>query len=139
MTDVHTPETRSYNMSRIQGRNTKPELRVRRLLHGMGFRYRLHVKDLPGKPDLVFPRANAVLFVHGCFWHMHRCKYGKPAPATNKTFWAEKRRSNAERDKRNRRRLRAQGWTVFEIWECHTRKAEKMRTKLSPLIEHLRT
>ena len=134
MTDVHTPETRSYNMSRIQGRDTTPELRVRRLLHGMGFRYRLHVKDMPGKPDLVFPRARAVLFVHGCFWHMHRCKYGKPAPATNATFWAEKRRSNAARDKRNRRQLRAQGWQVFEIWECHTRQPETMRAKLAPLI-----
>lgn len=134
MADVHTAETRSYNMSRIQGRDTKPEMRVRKLLHGMGFRYRLHVKDLPGKPDLVFPRAKTVLFVHGCFWHMHRCKYGKPAPATNKTFWAEKRRSNAERDKRNRRLLRADGWKVFEIWECHTRQAEIMRARLDPLI-----
>ena len=137
MTDVHTPEQRSLNMSRIRGRDTKPEMRVRKLLHGMGFRYRLHVKDLPGKPDLVFPRAKAVLFVHGCFWHMHRCKYGKPAPATNKTFWAEKRRSNAERDKRNRRLLRADGWNVFEIWECQTRQDEKMQAKLSPLLETL--
>jgi DNA mismatch endonuclease, patch repair protein len=124
-------------MSRIRGRDTKPEMRVRRLLHGMGFRYRLHAKDLPGKPDLVFPRARAVLFVHGCFWHMHRCKYGKPAPATNKTFWAEKRRSNAERDKRNRRALRASGWQVFEIWECHTRRLNTIEAKLAPLIERL--
>jgi DNA mismatch endonuclease (patch repair protein) len=134
LADVHTPEARSYNMSRIQGRDTKPEMRVRKLLHSMGFRYRLHVKDLPGKPDLVFPRAKTVLFVHGCFWHMHRCKYGKPAPATNKTFWAEKRRGNADRDKRNRRLLRADGWKVFEIWECHTRHAETMRAKLEALI-----
>jgi len=138
VTDVHTPEQRSLNMSRIRGRDTKPEMRVRKLLHGMGFRYRLHAKDLPGKPDLVFPRANAVLYVHGCFWHMHRCKYGKPAPATNKTFWAEKRRSNADRDKRNRRVLRADGWQVFEIWECHTRKHDIMQAKLDPLIEFLR-
>lgn len=137
MTDVHTPETRSYNMSRIQGRNTKPELRVRKLLHGMGFRYRLHVKDLPGKPDLVFPRAKTVLFVHGCFWHMHRCKYGKPAPATNRTFWADKRRGNTERDRRNRQKLRTAGWKVFEIWECHTRTDAIMRRKLVPLTEHL--
>ena len=137
MTDVHSPETRSYNMSRIQGHNTKPEIRVRKLLHGMGFRYRLHVKDLPGKPDLVFPRAQAVLFVHGCFWHMHRCKYGKPAPATNRTFWAEKRRGNADRDKRNRRNLRKAGWHVFEIWECHTKANEIMREKLTALIQHL--
>jgi DNA mismatch endonuclease, patch repair protein len=137
MADVHTPEARSYNMSRIQGRDTKPEMRVRKLLHSMGFRYRLHVKDLPGKPDLVFPRAKTVLFVHGCFWHMHRCKYGKPAPATNKTFWAEKRRGNADRDKRNRRLLRAEGWKVFEIWECHTRQSETMREKLEALVAAL--
>ena len=137
MTDVHTPAQRSYNMSRIQGRDTKPELLVRRLLHGLGFRYRLHVKDLPGKPDLVFPRSKAILFVHGCFWHMHRCKYGKPAPATNKTFWAEKRRSNVDRDKRHRRQLRAAGWQVFEIWECQTREPETMRAKLTKLIELL--
>ena len=137
MTDVHTPERRSFNMSRIGGRDTRPEMVARKLLHGLGFRYRLHVKDLPGKPDLVFPRAKAVLFVHGCFWHMHRCKYGKPAPATNKTFWADKRRSNVDRDKRNRRQLRADGWTVFEIWECHTRRCETMQVKLSPLIDFL--
>lgn len=137
MTDVHSREVRSHNMSRIKGRDTQPEMRVRRLLHGMGFRYRLHVSGLPGKPDLVFPRARAVLFVHGCFWHMHRCKYGKPAPATNKTFWAEKRRSNVDRDKRNRRLLKKDGWKVFEVWECHTRRDEELRRKLSALIAAL--
>jgi DNA mismatch endonuclease (patch repair protein) len=137
LVDVHTPEARSLNMSRIHGRDTRPEMRVRKLLHSMGFRYRLHAKDLPGKPDLVFPRAKTVLFVHGCFWHMHRCKYGKPAPATNKTFWAEKRRGNVDRDKRNRRLLRAQGWRVFEIWECHTRQPETMRAKLGAVIDAL--
>ena len=121
-------------MSRIRGVHTQPELRVRRLLHGLGLRYRLHGKGLPGKPDLVFAGARAVLFVHGCFWHMHRCKYGKPAPATNVSFWAEKRRGNMDRDKRNRAALRAAGWRVFEVWECHTRDEEKMRAKLAPLI-----
>jgi DNA mismatch endonuclease, patch repair protein len=124
-------------MSRIRGRHSQPELRVRTLLHGLGFRYRLHGKALPGKPDLVFARAHAVLFVHGCFWHMHRCKYGKPAPATNASFWAEKRRSNVERDKRNRAALRTAGWRVFEVWECHTRDEENLRAKLEPLIEFL--
>ncbi|HVW07930.1 MAG TPA: very short patch repair endonuclease [Bryobacteraceae bacterium] len=138
MTDVHNSAQRSYNMSRIQGRDTKPEMRARKLLHSMGFRYRLHVKDLPGKPDLVFPAAKTVLFVHGCFWHMHGCKYGKPVPATNQTFWAEKRRSNVDRDQRNRRELREAGWSVFEIWECHTREEETMRKKLAPLVEFLR-
>src|ERR1700728_2982993 len=130
MTDVLTPEQRSYNMSRIRSVGTQPEMRVRRLLHGMGLRYRLHCKDLPGKPDLVFPTARAVLFVHGCFWHMHRCTYGKPAPATNQDFWARRRRSNAERDKRNRKALRAAGWHVFEVWKCATRDEETLIRKV---------
>jgi DNA mismatch endonuclease, patch repair protein len=138
MTDVLTPEQRSYNMSRIRGIHTQPEIRVRKLLYSLGLRYRLHSKALPGKPDLVFPRAHAVLFVHGCFWHMHRCKYGKPVPATNTTFWAEKRRSNVERDRRNRAALRAAGWRVFEVWECHTRGEDSLFPKLEPLIRYLR-
>ena len=138
MTDVHTTEQRSYNMSRIRGVDTKPELLVRSLLHRMGFRYRLHGKGLPGKPDLVFARARAVLFVHGCFWHMHRCRFGKPAPATNRSFWAEKRRGNAERDKRNRAALKADGWRVFEVWECATKDEAKLVKKLEPLVGYLR-
>ena len=138
MTDVLTPSQRSYNMSRIRGVHTAPEMRVRKLLHGMGFRYRLHGKGLPGKPDLVFARSRAVLFVHGCFWHMHRCKLGKPVPATNQSFWAEKRRSNVERDKRNRAALKADGWKVFEVWECHVRNEETLMAKLRPLVRFLR-
>ena len=138
MTDVHTPEQRSYNMSRIAGRDTQPEMRVRQILHAAGLRYRLHAKHLPGKPDLVFARAKAVLLVHGCFWHMHRCKYGKPVPATNKDFWAEKRRSNVVRDRRNRAQLKAEGWRVFEIWECQTRDDSVLRRKLEAVIKALR-
>jgi DNA mismatch endonuclease (patch repair protein) len=138
MTDVLTTAQRSYNMSRIRGVHTAPELRVRKLLHGMGLRYRLHGPGMPGKPDLVFPKARAVLFVHGCFWHMHRCKYGKPVPATNQTFWADKRRSNVERDKRNRAALKNAGWRVFEVWECQTRDPEKLLAKLTPLLRFLR-
>jgi DNA mismatch endonuclease, patch repair protein len=138
MTDVLTAAQRSYNMSRIRGSHTMPEMRVRKLLHGMGLRYRLHAKLLPGKPDLVFAGARAVLFVHGCFWHMHRCKYGKPVPATNADFWALKRRSNVERDKRNRMALRADGWRVFEIWECQTRSPEKLAARIDPLVRFLR-
>jgi DNA mismatch endonuclease (patch repair protein) len=135
MTDVHTPEQRSFNMSRITGKNTKPELVVRKLLHAAGLRYRLHGKQLPGKPDLVFAAARAVVFVHGCFWHMHHCKYGKPAPATNKDFWAQKRRGNADRDKRHRAALRADGWKVFEIWECETKLETKLLAKLEAVVE----
>src|ERR1017187_10624975 len=138
MTDVLTAAQRSYNMSRIRGAHTAPEMRVRRLLHGMGLRYRLHAKGLPGKPDLVFPGPRAVLFVHGCFWHMHRCKYGKPVPATNATFWAEKRRSNVEHDKLTRAALKADGWRVFEIWECQTRYEEIIQARLDGLIQLLK-
>ena len=137
MTDVHTPEQRSYNMAKIRGRDTLPELRVRSILHAAGLRYRLHGKQLPGKPDLVFARAKAVVFVHGCFWHMHRCRYGKPVPATNRDFWALKRRSNVDRDKRNRKLLKAAGWRVFEIWECQTRDEEVLRVKLAPIIDYV--
>jgi len=138
MADVLTAAQRSYNMSRIRSVDTGPELRVRKVLHGMGLRYRLHGKALPGKPDLVFARARAVLFVHGCFWHMHRCKRGKPVPATNRTFWAEKRRSNVERDKRNRKALKADGWRVFEIWECQTRYEGIIQARLDGLIQLLK-
>jgi DNA mismatch endonuclease (patch repair protein) len=124
-------------MSRVRGRDTKPEMIVRRLLHAAGLRYRLHGKGMPGKPDLVFASRHAVVFVHGCFWHMHRCQLGKPVPATNKDFWAEKRRGNAERDKRNRAALKAQGWRVFEIWECETRDAARLEKKIAKLIAAL--
>lgn len=138
MTDVHTPEQRSFNMSRIAGRDTKPEMIVRRRLHAAGFRYRLHVKDLPGKPDLVFPKAGLVLFVHGCFWHMHKCKYGKPVPANNRDFWAQKRAGNAERDKRHRVALKDLGWRVAEIWECQTKDAAKLEKQLDKVMKLLR-
>ena len=137
LADVLTKQQRSFNMSRIAGRDTQPELRVRRILHAMGFRYRLHGPGLPGKPDLVFSAASAVLFVHGCFWHVHRCKRGKPVPATNAGFWAEKRRGNVERDKRNRKALRSAGWQVFEVWECHTKDDALLRRKLAPLVKYL--
>ena len=138
MTDVLTSAQRSYNMSRIRSAHTKPEMSVRRLLHGMGFRYRLHVPNLAGKPDLVFPRARAILFVHGCFWHMHRCRYGRRTPSTNRDFWTLKLSSNAERDRRNRKALRAEGWRVFEVWECATKDEAKLIAKLTPLVEFLR-
>src|SRR5215813_5204493 len=118
MTDVLTPEQRSFNMSRIRGRNTKPELLVRSLVHRMGYRFRLHRGDLAGKPDLVFPSLKKVIFVHGCFWHMHNCKFGRVLPKTNALFWQTKRLSNVERDKRSLRALRRAGWRVLVIWEC---------------------
>ncbi len=125
MSDVHSSEQRSFNMSRIRSKDTKPEMIVRSLVHQMGFRFRLHGKGLPGKPDLVLPGHRKVVFVHGCFWHMHRCRYGKVVPKTNAAFWSEKRRGNVLRDRRNRRALVADGWSVLVVWECWTKDIDR--------------
>ena len=132
MADVHSKQQRSFNMSHIRGKDTKPELIVRSLVHQMGFRFRMHGKGLPGKPDLVLPRHIKLIQVHGCFWHMHRCRYGRVAPKTNAEFWQNKRQGNADRDRRNNRHLRQLGWEVLVIWECWTRDPE---TKLIPRLE----
>src|SRR5262245_37583491 len=109
---------RSWNMSRIRGRDTQPEVAVRSMLHGLGFRFRLHRKDLPGRPDIVLARHRAVMFVHGCFWHRHaQCRFAY-SPKSNIAFWSHKFRTNVVRDRRNRRRLRKLGWRVLVIWEC---------------------
>jgi DNA mismatch endonuclease (patch repair protein) len=126
MTDVHTPQQRSFNMSRIRNRDTRPEMIVRSLAHRMGYRFRLHRKDLPGKPDLVFPARRKVVFVHGCFFHMHDCRYGSVTPKQNAEFWRVKRLSNVERDRRNVAALRQAGWKVLEVWECQTREPEQV-------------
>jgi DNA mismatch endonuclease (patch repair protein) len=125
MTDVHNPEQRSFNMSRIASKNTKPELIVRSTVHRMGFRFRLHSRGLPGKPDLVLPIHRKVIFVHGCFWHCHRCRFGKVTPATNSEFWRKKRADNVARDRRNRQQLKAAGWSVLVVWECWTRNPDQ--------------
>ena len=118
MVDVVDKATRSRMMSGIQGKNTKPELLVRKYLHGRGLRFRLHAKELPGKPDLVFPKYKAVVFVHGCFWHQHpRCRFAV-VPASNVGFWKQKLDSNQERDQRNSKSLKALGWRVLTVWEC---------------------
>jgi DNA mismatch endonuclease (patch repair protein) len=130
MTDVHTPQQRSFNMSRIRNRNTRPEMIVRSLAHRMGYRFRLHRKDLPGKPDLVFPSRRKVVFVHGCFFHMHDCRYGNVTPKQNAEFWRLKRLSNVERDKRNREALERDGWRVLEVWECQTKTPQLLEDTL---------
>jgi len=121
MTDVLTRAQRSYNMSRIKSRDTKPEMTVRSLVHGMGYRYSLHRKDLPGKPDLVLRSRRKIIFVHGCFYHMHDCSNGKAVPKTNVEFWQTKRLSNVERDIRNLAALKRAGWKVLCVWECMTK------------------
>ena len=121
MADTLTSEHRSWNMSRIKGRNTGPELRLRSLLHRAGFRFRLHTKDLPGRPDVVLPKYRAAIFVHGCFWHRHSgCRYATN-PATRPDFWESKFRANVERDERNHRALLDAGWRVAIVWECALR------------------
>lgn len=116
-----TTTQRSYNMSRIRGKDTKPERTLRTVLFAKGFRYRLHVKNLPGSPDLVFPRYNAVVFVHGCFWHRHEgCRY-TTVPARNAEFWRVKFQGNVDRDQRDVERLRSIGWRVAIVWECALR------------------
>src|SRR5262249_34941834 len=118
MTDNHTPEQRQMNMAKVRGRDTKPEKIVRSLLHRLGYRFRLYRKDLPGTPDLVFPSLKKVVFVHGCFWHMHDCRKGKSRPSTNATFWNTKRRRTAARDKATLAALDALGWEYRVVWEC---------------------
>lgn len=123
MADVHSPETRSYNMSRIKGKNTKPEERVRKYLFSRGFRYRKNVNNLPGKPDIVLPKYRTCIFVNGCFWHKHEgCKYFV-WPKNNAEFWEKKINGNAERDLRQHQELQDLGWKVIVVWECELKGA----------------
>jgi DNA mismatch endonuclease (patch repair protein) len=122
-------------MSRIRYRDTRPEMIVRSLVHRLGYRYRLHKSDLPGKPDVVLVRHKKIIDVYGCFFHMHNCKYGKVTPATNKEFWQTKRKSNVERDLRNQECLRKNGWRVMVVWECETRDLELLKKKVVSFLE----
>ena len=118
MADVLTPEQRHLNMSRNRGKDTKPELLVRQYLHARGLRYRLHSKELPGKPDIVLPRYKTIVFVHGCFWHRHSgCRY-TTTPGTRTEFWVNKFARNVENDDRQQAELTAAGWKVLTVWEC---------------------
>lgn len=118
--DVHSSEQRSFNMSRIRGKDTRPEIMVRKWLWANGYRYRLHRKDLPGKPDIVLPRYHAVIFVHGCFWHRHGC-WATTTPETRRDFWLAKFSENVNRDKRIIEALMKAEWRVMVIWECTLR------------------
>ena len=134
-TDVLSKVQRSQNMSAIRAKDTKPELLVRRALHAAGFRFRIHRKDLPGKPDIVMPSRSVVIFVNGCFWHSHDCRYGRVTPKQNAQFWAAKRSATVVRDASNHQALRELGWAVEVIWECELRASA---TALSDLIAGLR-
>jgi DNA mismatch endonuclease (patch repair protein) len=122
-------------MQSIRSKDTKPELAVRRLVHALGYRYRLHGRDLPGRPDLVFRGRRKVIFVHGCYWHMHACAYGRVAPATNAEFWREKRLANVARDRRTKTRLRALGWRALVIWECQVRGTERLTKRVRAFLD----
>ena len=125
---------RSRCMSRIRSKNTRPELVVRRLVHRMGYRFRLHRVDLPGQPDLVLPRHRKVIFVHGCFWHRHRCKRGRVKPATNPEYWKLKRQGNVDRHRRNARLLKQLGWEVHVVWECEAANLDRLEEKLVDIL-----
>jgi DNA mismatch endonuclease (patch repair protein) len=127
MADVHDKKTRSYNMSQIKGKNTKPEMLVRKFLHANGFRYRLHVKNLPGKPDIVLPKYKTVIFVHGCFFHQHNCHDFK-WPATNQEFWKNKISGNVLRDRSAIKALKKIGWEVINVWGCELKNKKISQT-----------
>jgi len=130
MADTLTAAQRSERMSRIKGKGTKTELTVRRLVHRLGYRYRLHKKDLPGQPDMVFARHHAVIFVHGCFWHRHpdpKCSLAR-LPKSRLAFWQPKLDSNRERDIRVEKELKSRGWRVLVIWECQLRDSSRLET-----------
>jgi len=134
MTDTVDRKKRSEIMSRVRSRDTKPELVVRRIAHGLGFRYRLHRKDLPGCPDIVFPRYRSVIFVHGCFWHRHpSCKHAS-SPKTRVEYWEDKFRGNVARDARNTTLLRDLGWRVMVIWECETKDHKAVAERVSSYL-----
>lgn len=121
-------------MGRVGARDTKPEMRVRKLVHRLGYRFRLHRRDLPGTPDLVFPSRSKVIFVHGCFWHQHQCPRGSQ-PASNTEFWEAKLRKNVERDRKNIGELTAAGWSVLVVWECETKSSASLAKLLIGFLE----
>jgi DNA mismatch endonuclease, patch repair protein len=137
MADRIPKDARSRNMQKIRSRDTKPEMVVRRLVHNMGFRYRLHGKDLPGMPDLVFRPKKKIVLVHGCFWHQHPSSICKllHKPKSNNSYWDAKLSRNVERDASNLRLLEAQGWSVLTVWECETKNVEQLKSRLSSFLE----
>ncbi len=134
MVDVFSEEKRSWVMSRVKGRDTKPELLVRSMVHRMGYRFRLHRRDLPGCPDIVLPRHKKVIFVHGCFWHSHRNCARAARPASNREFWDDKLDATVERDKRRVRELRRMGWQVLVVWQCELKDSGKLKRKLDRFL-----
>ena len=133
MVDTLSPEQRSALMSRIRGKDTKPELALRRALHALGYRYRLHGRGLPGRPDLVFRQRRCAIFVHGCFWHRHGCAKAT-TPKSRQDYWLPKFAANVERDRRNHARLEEAGWRVFVAWECEVAKDANLLARIAAFL-----
>ncbi len=124
-------------MSRVRGKDTTPEIKVRKVLHGLGYRFGLHASDLPGKPDIVLRKRRTAIFVHGCFWHRHAgCRYAT-TPKSKIAFWRQKFETNVARDRRNIRQLRKSGWRVLVVWQCHTRDERRLSRKLDGLMKRI--
>lgn len=133
---IETREHRSRVMRAVKSRDTGPEMLTRRAVHAMGYRYRLHRKDLPGKPDLVFPSRRKAIFVHGCFWHGHDCPRGSRKPKSNRAYWETKIRRNRERDTQSEAALKRDGWRVLTVWECQMKNEEAFRMRLRKFLEY---
>lgn len=134
-TDNLSPDQRRHTMTQVRSKDTKPELVVRHLIHGLGYRYRLHRKDLPGNPDLVFISRRKVIFVHGCFWHGHDCRSGRKHPKTNEKYWLKKLQRNKARDADNQAKLLELGWKVLIIWECQIKDTEQLIVSIRQFLE----
>lgn len=133
MANKLNPERRSANMARIRSKNSKPEMIVRSLVHGMGYRYRLHRKSLPGKPDLVFGPRRKAIFVHGCFWHQHSCREGR-IPDSRREYWEPKLKRNTERDQEAVEKLQKCGWDVMVVWECETKDVDRLKCRIQDFL-----
>ena len=136
MSDTYSKQKRSQIMSKIPGKNTKPEIIIRKIAHGLGYRFRLHKKNLPGKPDIVFPKYKKVILINGCFWHGHKNCNRSKLPSTNKKFWKEKIDGNKKKDKSNLIRLKKTGWDYLVIWQCEIKKSdyEKLEKKIAEFL-----
>jgi len=131
---IGTSDGRSRIMRAVKSVDTKPEMAVRRLLHGMGYRYRLHRKDLPGRPDIVFSSRKKIIFVHGCFWHGHNCKRGARVPKTNRDYWVDKIERNRRRDNMHSEQLKKLGWSILSVWECEMKDVKILQFRLRDFL-----
>lgn len=137
MTDIVSPAKRSQMMAGIRRSDTKPEMIVRKALHAMGYRYRLHDQKLPGRPDIVLPKYGAVIQVNGCFWHGHSCKYGSVVPKTRTEFWRAKISENIARDRATGKKLKALGWRVIIVWECSLKEASTITKEIDRIADQI--